>query len=107
MIEWPLDKLGVINSALSQTGDNQVAIADDGSDEWISTSPAYERALAYIMEGHSWGFATDIRTLTPSPTAPADTAWDTAYSFPTDLIHLIWVRINQDQGHPTIGQPCL
>ena len=107
MIEWPLDKLSVINSALSQTGDNTINAADDGSDEWNTASPAYERALAYIMEGHSWGFATDVRTLVPSPTPPTDTAWDTAYSFPADLIHLIWVRINQSTVSQNVGQPCL
>ena len=44
--EWPLQKIDLINSALSQTGDNLVATADDGSDEWNTCSPAYERALA-------------------------------------------------------------
>lgn len=110
MYQWPLSKIDVINSALSQTGDNVVAVADDGSDEWNTCSPAYERALAYIMEGHSWGFATDVRTLTPSPTAPNDTAWDTQYPLPSDLVHLIWVRINQDINDPTgnsIGQQVL
>ena len=44
--EWPLGKLELINSALSQTSDNLVATADDGSEEWNAASPAYERALA-------------------------------------------------------------
>lgn len=108
--QWPLQKIDVINSALSQCGDNQVNVADDGSDEWNTASPAYERALAYIMESHSWGFANDVRTLQPSPTPPSDTAWDTAYPLPNDLIHLIWVRINQDSSDPpnaNIGQNCL
>jgi len=105
--QFPLGKIDIINSALSQTGDNLVAVADDGSDEWNVCSPAYERALGYIMEGHSWGFATDVRILTPSPTAPTDTAWDTAYPLPADLVHLIWVRINQDTDNLNVGQPCL
>jgi hypothetical protein len=32
--QFPLDKLGTINSALLLTGDNKVNVADDGSDEW-------------------------------------------------------------------------
>lgn len=108
--QWPLAKLDVINSALSQTGDNTCNAADDGSDEWNTCSPAYERALGYIMEGHSWGFATDVRTLQPANNAPNDTEWDTAYNLPNDLVHLIWVRINQDTNDPsntTLGQACL
>ena len=31
MFEWPVDKVGVINSALAQCGDNLVNAADDGS----------------------------------------------------------------------------
>jgi hypothetical protein len=91
--QWPLAKIDVINSALSQTGDNQVATADDGSDEWNVCSPAYERALAYMIEAHSWSQATDVRTLQPAANAPDDDQFDTAYNIPSDLVHLIWVRI--------------
>lgn len=92
--EWPVDKVGIINSALSQTGDNLVAAADNGSDEWNVASPAYERALGYMIESHGWSQATDVRTLTPSATAPTDSQFDTAYHLPPDLVHLIWVRIS-------------
>jgi hypothetical protein len=92
--EWPLGKLELINSSLSQTGDDLVAVADDGSEEWKAASPAYERGLAYCCENHSWSWLTDVRTLQPSPTAPADTQFDTAYPLPADLVHLILVRIN-------------
>lgn len=104
--QFPVGKLDLINSALLGTGDNVVAVADDGSDEWNVCSSAYETALGYIIETHSWGFATDVRTLVPSPTAPHDNAWDTAYPLPQDLVHLIWVRINQGAASD-IGQPCL
>ena len=94
--QFPVDKLGVINSALTSTGDNIVAAADDGSDEWQVCSSSYETALGYISEGHNWGFAKVIATIQPSPTAPADTQWDTAYPIPADCIHIIWLKINQD-----------
>lgn len=98
--EFPLDKVAVINSSLLTTGDNQVAVADDGSDEWNVCSPAYERGIGYIMESHGWGYAALVKVLQPSPTAPTDTDWDTAYPIPNDCVHIIWVKINQDTSDP-------
>lgn len=100
MFQWPHDKLDCINSALALTGDNTVNVADDGSDEWITCSPAYETALAYIMENHEWGYATVVVTLQPSPTPPTDSDWDTAYPLPNDLVHLLWAKINQNANNP-------
>lgn len=100
MFQWPLAKIDVINSALALTGDNQVAAADNGSDEWNVASPAYERGLAYITESHSWGFATIVKVLTPSNIAPPDTDWDTAYPLPNDLVYLIWAKVNENVGNP-------
>jgi hypothetical protein len=97
---FPIDKLGAVNAALAFTGDNLVNVADDGSDEWNVCSPAYERAMGYIIEGHSWGFATQVVTLMPSPTPPTDTDWDTAYPIPSDVAHIIWLKINQDTFDP-------
>ena len=92
--QWPLSKLEIINSALAQTGNNLVNVADDGSVEWNTCSPAYERALAVVSEAHPWNWMTDFRTLQPSPTAPTDDRYDTAYDLPDDLVHLILVRVN-------------
>lgn len=92
--EWPLSKLEIINSALAQTGDNLVNVADDGSVEWNVCSPAYERALGVVTEAHPWSWVTNFRTLQPSPTAPTDDRYDTAYDLPDDLVHLIFVRVN-------------
>jgi hypothetical protein len=92
--QWPVSKIEIINSALSQCGDNLVNVADDGSDEWNVGSTSYERALAYVIESHDWSWTTDVRTLQPSPTAPDDDYFDTAYALPADLVHLILVRVN-------------
>lgn len=92
--EWPLDKLGVINSALAQTGDNLVAAADNGSDEWNVASPAYERAVAYMIEQHNWLFAKTFATLQPATNVPTDDQYDTAYNLPSDCVHVIQVRIS-------------
>jgi hypothetical protein len=92
--EWPISKLEIVNSALSQCGDNLVNVADDGSPEWNVASPGYERALAYMMEQHGWSQATDVRTLQPAVDVPNDDQYDTAYDFPPDMVHLIWVRVS-------------
>ena len=109
--EWPVDKLTLINRALLQTGNNQCAVSDDGSDEWNVASPAYESALAVLIEDHSWGFGTVVNPNLPaSPTAPKNTMWDTQYPLPADLVHLIWVKINQDTVDPvssTVALPTL
>lgn len=100
MFEFPRDKLSTINSGLALTGDNLVNVSDDGSDEWNVCSPAYETAIGYISESHSWGFAKKVVTLQPSPTPPADTDWDTAYPLPSDLVFLLWAKINQNSSVP-------
>lgn len=94
MFEWPLDKLDLINSALAQTRGNPVAAADNGSDEWNTCSPAYERGLAFAIEAHPWAACKTIVPLNPAVNVPADDMYDTAYNIPADLVHLIWVRIN-------------
>lgn len=91
--EWPLGKVELINSALAQTGDSLVSNADDGSVEWTVCSPAYERALGAVTEGHSWSWVADWRTLTPAGNAPSDPRFDTAYTLPDDLVHLTMVRV--------------
>lgn len=93
-VQWPVSKLEIINSALALTGNNLVNVADDGSDEWTVCSPAYERALAFMLEDHGWVQATKVNAaLTAAGAAPADTQFDTAYNLPDDLLHLIWVRL--------------
>jgi hypothetical protein len=95
MFQWPLQKIDLINSALSQTGDNLVAAADDGSDEWNTCSPAYERALAVVTEAHPWGWATDTRQIQPAANPPDDHTYQLAYNIPTDLVHLILVTLDR------------
>lgn len=92
--QWPIGKIELINSSLLQAGENPVSAADDGSVEWNVCSPAYETALAYVSESHSWGWLTQVRTLQPAPNPPSDDYYDTAYPLPDDLVHLIMVRVN-------------
>lgn len=110
--EWPLTKLAVINSALAQTSDNAVSALNDGSDEYTVASPAYERALAYMIEQHNWLFGKSFATLTAGSVAPTDTQYDTTYALPADLVHVIQVRVagipsvyDFQMGPPIAGVP--
>lgn len=101
---WPVDKLTCIQRACSLTHNNVPNILNDGSDEFNTADAAYDGALAVMTEEENWGFCTKVVTLTPSPTAPADTDWDTAYDLPSDLIHIVWVKQNRNVGDPTANQ---
>jgi hypothetical protein len=108
--EWPVDKLTLINRALVQTGDDPLTVLDDGSDRFIAASAGYEDGLAVLMEESNWGFATLVVQLPPLPTPPANNAWDTQYNLPGDLLHIVWVRVNQNTTDPTtsvLSQPTL
>jgi hypothetical protein len=98
--EWPLSKIEILNSALAQTGDNLCNTADDGSVEWQTCSPAYERGLAFVCEDHPWSWLTDFRELQPAANIPDDRTFHTAYNIPVDLVHLILVRAHE-------GVPCI
>lgn len=109
-LQWPVDKLTLINRALALTGDNLVNTLDDGSDEYNAAAPAYEDGLACLIEEANWGFATKVKVLQAAGAAPADTDWDTAYTLPADLIHIVWVKINQNTTDPAgnnVNQPVL
>lgn len=90
---FPVDKLQLIQDACEQTGDYVPQVAEDGSEEWAKGSTAYEMALPYAIEGADWKFGTKIETLTRQG-GSADSDYDDAYAKPTDLLHLIWVRLN-------------
>jgi hypothetical protein len=91
---WPLAKLDLINQNLAITGNNLVAVADDGSDEWTVCSAAYEIAVEYMLENHDWKQITTVAVLQPALNAPSDDQFDTAFNKPADCIHVIWVRLN-------------
>lgn len=88
------DKLAVINGELAVTGNNLVATADDGSDEWNTCSAAYDIAVPLTVERHNWNFATQIAPLNRVGASPDDQFTD-AYAMPDGSLALIWVRLDQ------------
>lgn len=89
---WPTDKLSLINLQLDVSGQNPVAVADDGSEEWRVASAAYEQAFEYALDSHDWKQCTNVITLNSTGAAPVDDKYDTAYAKPADCVHVIWVR---------------
>lgn len=87
------DKLSIINDELARTGNNLVAVADDGSDEWTVCGPAFDASVAETIEAHSWNFDTRIATLNRVG-VPDDDLYQDAFAKPNACLHLIWVRLN-------------
>lgn len=54
------DKLLIINQALINTGNNQVDVPDDGSDEWKVASSAFDQWVPILLYRRDWKFASRI-----------------------------------------------
>lgn len=103
-ISWPVTKLALLNSALAITGDNQLSALADGSDEYTVVSPAYDRALAFMLEDHGWIHAVRVENgLTASLVAPDDEYYTTAYFLPPECLHLIWVKRDNNPADYTVS----
>ncbi len=64
-----MDKLTVINNALSNTGNNQVNILHDPSDEYRVADTAFDRAIKFLTSMHSWPFSVTVENLVRVPDA--------------------------------------
>lgn len=87
------DKLSIINVALSLTGNNEVHVEEDGSEEWRVGSAAYESAVKYLLGGHDWKFGTAIATLTRTGDSD-DENYEDAFAKPADALGLVWVKLD-------------
>jgi hypothetical protein len=95
------DKLSIIADELAQTGDFIPATADDGSDEWNTCSPAYERAVQSVTQAHNWNFETNVVTLNRVGDSPDD-MFEDAYAKPNGALSIVWVRVNGMPANYTI-----
>ena len=86
-----VDKFTIIQNALSMTGNNVVAEADDGTDEWNVASRAFDRALTNITARHDWNFATRTALLESELTANPSVKYSRAFQPPTDCLQVISV----------------
>lgn len=87
------DKIQIINDALGLTGNRLVNVADDGSPEWAVGSIAYEAAVGWLIEAHTWGFGTAIAVANRVGDSP-DAQYKDAYAKPDGCFRIVWVRLN-------------
>lgn len=62
-----MDKLSIINNALSATGNDEVNVLNDPSDEYRVANRAFERSLNFLIGRHTWPFATTNDLLVRAP----------------------------------------
>lgn len=101
-------KIEIINDALALTGNRLVNVEDDGSTEWTVASIAYEAAVAWLIEAHTWGFGTSVAVVNRTGDSP-DNFYDDAYAKPNATLRIVWVRLNDAPVDYKIigGQICL
>lgn len=88
-----MDKLTVINNALTNTGNSTVNILNDPSDEYRVANSAFERSIKTLTARHSWPFATSTQLLVRAPDTENTSRrfQGSAYRLPPDTLHLIEV----------------
>lgn len=98
------DKLSIINSALIVSGENPVAVGDDGSTEWTVCSVAYDDGLRLVLAGGNWDFATALADLARfgDSTYPGYTD---RFDFPDDAYQVlnVWRTDEAAQVWPETG----
>lgn len=95
-----IDKLTIINRALVATSNNPVNI-DDGSDEWVVASNAYDRMLPVLLAKRNWKFQTDVTDLVRLGVS-AFPGFGDVYSFPANCLQLMncWDSLDGAQAMP-------
>lgn len=91
-----MDKLTVINNALIATGNNQVNILHDGSDEYRVADNTFDRAIKFLTARHSWPFATTVEELVRAPDGlnKSRSFAQNCFHLPADAFHLKEVFYN-------------
>jgi len=82
-----IDKLTIINRALVATSNNPVNI-DDGTDEWVTGSQAYDRMLPVLLAERNWKFQTDVTDLLRLGTS-AFPGFADVYSLPANCLQFM------------------
>lgn len=85
-----MDKLTVINNALSNTGNRPVNILHDPSDEYQVADRAFDRAIRFLRAMHSWPFSETIELLVRVPDAENKSRLypDNGFRIPSTAFHV-------------------
>lgn len=82
-----MEKLQIINRALSASGNGQLLVLNDGSDEWLAADNAFERAVDFLVSQNVGAFPTktvDLQRVGDAARAP----YTDAFQYPPDAWHL-------------------
>lgn len=82
-----MNKLAIINNALSETGNDTIETLYDGSDEWRVADIGFERGLKLVLSMHQWPFATGFEECQREGDSP-DLSYTDAYAIPQNILHL-------------------
>jgi hypothetical protein len=103
-----MDKLTVINNALSTTGNSTVNILYDPSDEYRVSDLGFDRAIKTLTARHSWPFATTVEKLVRAPDAEnlSRNFRDSGFRLPPNAFHIKEVFWNETPltDYEIIGQ---
>lgn len=85
-----MDKLTIINDALTATANNRVNLAD-GTHEWQVADKAFTRAVSYLIARHNWPFARKTKLLARAPANEYESQLypDHGFRLPNDALHLV------------------
>lgn len=84
---FAIDKLSICNDALIATGNQPVAVLNDGSDEWTAVSNFYDRVLPNVLSKHDWKGILQIAAMQRTGSS-AYPGYEDMYALPADCLLL-------------------
>lgn len=85
-----MDKLTIINNALSETGNNTVNVLNDPSDEYQVANRSFDRWVKFLASRHSWPFAmtTELLVRVPDEDNPSRVYSKNGFRLPQNTLHV-------------------
>lgn len=85
-----MDKLAILNNALSATGNNTINVLNDPSPEYQVANTAFDRAVRFLIARHTWPFATTNELLIRAPDTEnkSRTFKKNGYRLPPNTLHV-------------------
>lgn len=94
-----MDKLKIMNRALSATGNNMLVTLGKGDDISLKSEVAFDRAIDYLSAFHEWPFTIKSGPLTQISVTGDLPPWQATWQIPPDCWHFRAV-IDSESGYP-------
>lgn len=95
-----MDELTILNRALTNTGNQTLTALNEGSDEWLVASSAFEEAIDDLISRHNWPFARIGTTLVvASDEDNPSVRFENAYLLPASVVHVKAVLVSDGAGN--------